>query len=88
MNGEVEAAIMRSLDFFTASLSKARREPTAIEPDASNIMHLLDADFTPARASAMLVLSQAFYPYVEARGLFTWAKKPWLWRGPSITLSC
>ncbi len=70
-----EEATLRSIIFFTASLQGANDNMKAAEADASNITHLLDADFSPTRAPAMIALSQAFYPFIESRGLFTWAKR-------------
>lgn len=75
MNGLAEVVVRRSLAFFTASLQSVGDDFKAAEADASNVTHLLENEFLSTRASVMLELSQAFYPFIEARGLFIWAKR-------------
>jgi tetratricopeptide (TPR) repeat protein len=74
LTGQLSAVKRRALEFFAAGIESGRLGPSEMEDDASNIMRLLDGDFESPYAHAMIRLSQAFYPYTEARGLFMWAK--------------
>jgi tetratricopeptide (TPR) repeat protein len=74
MNDETSKAVYRSMQFFSTHLNRHHGALSVIEPEVSNVMHLLNSALTPANAEVALNLSQAFYPYIEARGLFTWAK--------------